>query len=201
MLDLARPHTGFEMPSKSLRTWRTSQHAKLDEIMKACRVLRGTVRGRRREQVIHAYAVLLSSHFQCFCRDLHSECVQYIVQSVPDALQNVVRGEFLRGRKLDRGNPNPGSVGADFGRLGLPIWDRLKALDRRNDKRRHQLEELNNWRNAIAHQVFDPVKLGGRTTLRLDDVNRWRRACEELARVFDQVARGHLNTLVGSPPW
>jgi len=145
--------------------------------------------------------VLLSSQFQGFCRDLHSECVQHIVQRVPAPLQNVVRGEFVRDRKLDRGNPNPGNIGADFGRLGLPIWDKVRALDRRNDERKQRLEELKDWRNAIAHQDFDPAKLGGRTTLRLNDVNRWRRACDQLARAFDQVARGHLNGLVGSRPW
>lgn len=77
----------------------------------------------------------------------------------------------------------------------------MRALDRRNDERKQRLEELKDWRNAIAHQDFDPAKLGGRTTLRLNDVNRWRRACDQLARAFDQVARGHLNGLVGSRPW
>lgn len=191
------------MPSNSLLHWRQSQRSKLNEIMDAHRAVGGTGRGRRyaTEQVNHAYAVLLSSQFQGFCRDLHSECVQHIVQRVPAPLQNVVRGEFVRDRKLDRGNPNPGNIAADFGRLGLPIWDKVRALDRRNDERKQRLEELKDWRNAIAHQDFDPAKLGGRTTLRLNDVNRWRRACDQLARAFDQVARGHLNGLVGSRPW
>ena len=160
-------------------------------------------RGRRyaTEQVNHAYAVLLSSHFQGFCRDLHTECVDHIVQKVPAALQNVIRGELVRDRKLDRGNPNPGNIGADFARLGLPIWDKVKAIDRRNDARRQLLEELNNWRNAIGHQDFDPTKLGGRTTLRLQEVNAWRQACDQLARAFDKVIRTHLKALMGSPPW
>lgn len=97
------------MPSNSLLHWRQSQRSKLNEIMDAHRAVGGTGRGRRyaTEQVNHAYAVLLSSQFQGFCRDLHSECVQHIVQRVPAPLQNVVRGEFVRDRKLDRGNPIP----------------------------------------------------------------------------------------------
>ncbi len=145
--------------------------------------------------------MLLSSHFQGYCRDLHSECVHHIVQQVPPALQNVLRGELLSDRKLDRGNPNPGNIGADFARLGLRIWDRVNTLDRRNDARKQQLEQMNNWRNAIAHQDFDPDKLGGRTSLRLEDVDHWRRACDHLARAFDGVMRTHLQALLGSPPW
>lgn len=191
------------MPSNSLQRWRQARRIQLDEIVQAHRAVGGTGRGRRyaTEQVNHAYAVLLSSHFQGFCRDLHTECVDHIVQKVPAPLQNVVRGEFVRDRKLDRGNPNPGNIGADFARLGLPIWDKVKAIDRRNDARKQLLDELNNWRNAIGHQDFDPAKLGGRTTLRLQDVDGWRRACDQLTRAFDQVIRAHLKALMGSPPW
>ena len=191
------------MASKSLQRWHQARRIQLDEIVQAHRAVGGTGRGRRyaTEQVNHAYAVLLSSHFQGFCRDLHTECVQHIVQKVPAPLQNVVRGEFVRDRKLDRGNPNPGNIGADFARLSLLIWDKVRALDRRNDGRKRLLDVLNNWRNAIGHQDFDPAKLGGRTTLRLQDVNGWRRACDQLARAFDKVTRSHLKALVGTPPW
>ncbi len=191
------------MPSNSLQRWRQERRIQLDEIVQAHRAVGGIGRGRRyaTEQVNHAYAVLLSSQFQGFCRDLHTECVDHIVQKVPAPLQNVVRGEFVRDRKLNRGNPNPGNIGADFARLGLPIWDKVRAFDRRNDARRKLLDELNNWRNAIGHQDFDPAKLGGRTALRLQDVNGWRRACDQLVRAFDTVIRAHWKALMGSPPW
>ncbi len=191
------------MPSNSLQHWQESRRIKLDEILEAHRAVGGAGRGRRyaTEQVNHAYAVLLSSQFQGFCRDLHSECVHHIVQQVPAALQNVLRGELVRDRKLDRGNPNPGNIGADFARLGLRIWDSMKALDRRNDARKQLLDQLNEWRNAIAHQHFDPTRLGGDPTLRLSDVNGWRRACNQLAQAFDSVTRTHLGALLGSLPW
>jgi hypothetical protein len=191
------------MPSNSLLNWQESRRIKLDEIVEVHRTVGGTGRGRRyaTEQVNHAYAVLLTSQFQGFCRDLHSECVHHIVQQVPAALRNLLRGELVRNRKLDRGNPNPGSIGADFARLGLEIWGQVKALDRRNVERRQLLDALNEWRNAIAHQDFDSTRLGGRSTLRLSDVTSWRRACSQLARAFDAVTRSHLGALLGSPPW
>jgi hypothetical protein len=53
----------------------------------------------------------------------------------------------------------------------------------------------------IVHQDFDLAKLGGTTILRLQQVRRWRGACNRLARAFDEVMRRHLQTLTGSSPW
>jgi hypothetical protein len=191
------------MPSNSLKDWQGPRRIKLDQIVEAHRAVGGGTRGRRyaTEQVNHAYAVLLASQFQAFCRGLHSECVHHIVQQVPAHLRNVVRGELVRDRKLDRGNANSGNIGADFARLGLRLWERVKALDSRNVARRELLDQLNHWRNAIAHQDFEGLTLVDRTTLRLVDVNGWRRACRQLAVAFDKVARAYLSALLGSPPW
>jgi hypothetical protein len=51
--------------------------------------------------------MLLSSHFQRFCRDLHTEAIDHIVAGAsPRAIQAVLRSRLLENRKLDRGNPN-----------------------------------------------------------------------------------------------
>ncbi len=65
------------MPSLSLQKWETIRSSELDEIENAHSSVGGTTRGRRygTQQINQAYAVLLSSQFQGFCRDLHSECV------------------------------------------------------------------------------------------------------------------------------
>ena len=63
------------------------------------------------------------------------------------------------------------------------------------------LGELNEWRNAIAHQDFTLPGLGGRTTLHLADVRDWRRAINRLAQAFDEVMRAHLQTLPGVSSW
>jgi hypothetical protein len=62
------------------------------------------------------------------------------------------------------------------------------------------LETLNTWRNAIAHQKFDPAILGNKT-LGLADVRRWRSACKGLARVYDRVMREYIRSVTGVAPW
>jgi hypothetical protein len=115
-------------------------------------------------------------------------------------MQRVLRVRLLENRFLDRGNPNPGNIGSDFGRLGLNFWDEVYAESARNAARRKSLEDLNAWRNAIAHQDFDPTKLPS-GSMGLAHVNAWRSGCSRLARSFDRVLRRHVATLVGSAPW
>src|SRR5437016_13743938 len=101
------------MPSTSFRQWRTVRASGLDEIARAHTAVGGTAPGRRytTQQINRAYAMLLASQFQGFCRDLHSECVDHIlgVLAPPAALRNLVRAEFTRNRQADRGNAQPGS--------------------------------------------------------------------------------------------
>ena len=192
------------MPSVALLMWQTARTVSLDEIQSAHRSVGGSGPGRRTatQQINQAYAVLLSSQFQGFCRDLHSECVDFLAGQIsPAAVQAVLRLEWQLNCKLDKGNPNPGNLGADFERLGIKFWVEVHAVDARNAQRRILLEELNEWRNAIAHQDFDPTKLGGATTLGLAQVRAWRAACNALALSFDAVMRDYIVRTVGIPPW
>lgn len=191
------------MSSRSLERWSGERSDALDQIASAHAQVGGTTRGRRftTEQINHAYTTLLSSHFQGFARDLHSECVDYIVNEVPADYQTMLKTLLVRDRKLDRGNPNPGNLGADFGRFGFVFWTSVRADFHRNDRRQEMLEELNEWRNAIAHQDFDPAKLGGTTTLHLNKVTRWRSALSRLALSFDNVMRTRINSVTHADPW
>ena len=192
------------MPSHSLKEWETKRTNELDEIETALTAIRGSGRGRRytTQQVNHAYVVLLSSQFQGFCRDLHSECVDHLLQIIqPASLQAVLSAEFLLHRMLDRSNPTPGNLGADFNRLGFDFWSEVNRISRINERRQKYLVELNNWRNAIAHHNFDPGKLGGRKTLTLKIIHRFRSVCNALATDFDCVMARHLETVTGSNPW
>lgn len=183
--------------------WNNQRSAALDEIENAHVMVGGTERGRRiaTQQINYSYAALLSSHFQGFCRDLHSECVDHIVGLMPARLQLFARREFVWNRSLSRGNPHPGAIGSDFGRLGVRFWQEVHALDARNERRGELLQELVNWRNAIAHQDFDPVAPGGNPVLHLARVRAWRRALNALARSFDRAAYNYLCTLMPAPPW
>jgi len=144
---------------------------------------------------------LLSSQFQGFCRDLHTECVNHIVSLAFPNLQPIARTEFLWNRSLGRGNPNPGAIGTDFKRLGIDFWDEVYLQDMRNQRRRELLEELLVWRNAIAHQDFDSVALNGNPILHLSAVRGWRSALNALARSFDQTMCQYLQSLLGANPW
>jgi hypothetical protein len=191
------------MPSKAFRRWSKAQAAALDQMENAHASVGGTGPGRRHatDQINQAYAVLLASQFQAFCRELHTESVAYLVDAIePSNLRPIVRAEFTRERKLDKGNANPGNLGEDFGRLGVEFWDEVKKLSPRNSTRNKSLEMLNLWRNAIAHQHFDPSKLGS-TKLGLAQVRKWRNACRGLARGFDRVMRAHIGSVTGKIPW
>lgn len=174
----------------------------LDELEDAHLALGGRGRGRRYAtlQINHAYAMLVSSQFQGFCRNLHSEAVDVLASSPSDRWAgNLLRVLLTQGRKLDHGNPNPGNLGADFGAIGMRFWDDIRQTDARAENRKLRLEELNGWRNAIAHQ--DWTKVGGSPTLHLGTVRGWRSACNGLAGSFDRAVQAHLVAVVGQPPW
>jgi hypothetical protein len=90
-----------------------------------------------------------------------------VIGIVPAQLQGFLRAELVWNRSLDRGNPHPGAIGSDFNRLGVDFWAEVYALEARNERRRELLQELIDWRNAIAHQDFAPVAPRGTPTLHL----------------------------------
>jgi hypothetical protein len=193
------------MPSVALQNWLSGRAAALDEIEYAHRSVGGTGPGRRylTQHINPAYAVLLSSQFQGFCRDLHDECVGYLVAPVVSmVLLATYRNNLLFGRRLDTGNPTAGNIGSDFNRFGIAFWQAVDADFPRNPTRRLALEALNRWRNAIAHNAFAPdMYKGNRPSLHLSDVQAWRKSCEGLARSFDDVLDAHLQSALGVAPW
>ncbi len=193
------------MPSVALQDWSGWRAAVLNEIEHAHRSVGGTGRGRRylTQQINQAYAILLSSQFQGFCRDLHTESVGHLLTPVASpVLAATYRDNLLFGRKLDKGNPNPDNIRSDFKRLGLSFWQAVDSDHPRSPHRRGKLELLNRWRNAIAHDVFAPdMRRRTRPSLRLAQVQDWRRACDGLAHSFDVVMRAHLLNATGAAPW
>lgn len=196
------------VPSNSLLRWRGAAQANLDDIVDAHGSVAGVGRGRRAAtaQVNQAYVMLLSSHFQRFCRDLHTEAIDHLAGALADPwARPIFANRLTEGRKLDVGNPNPGNIGSDFGRLRCNIWPAMAQTDARTAGRRLRLERLNRWRNAIAHQDFggkaDLDLGGGRSELRFGDVEDWRSACDQLAGTMDAAVAVELTALVGRSPW
>jgi hypothetical protein len=193
------------MSSVALSRWSTDGAAALDQLVVAHRAVGGLGPGRRHatREINHAYAVMLASQFQRFCRDLHSEAVEHLAEAVaPSPLRDVLRKNLLNNRQLDNKNAQPGSLGSDFNRLGFEFAAEIGARDRKNVARLRRLDELNCWRNAIAHQnIVGAKKLAPPPPLHLRHIGRWRLACHALARSMDAVVRKQIHTLVGRPPW
>lgn len=192
------------MPSVALTNWRTEGRAALDEIVAAHQAVGGIGRGRRyaTREINYAYAVLLCSQFQRFCRDLHTEATEHIVAGVtPGALQAVLRTRLLEGRKLDQGNPNPSNLGSDFGRFGFDFWAAVRGWHSWNGRRQTLLENLTVWRNAIAHRDFVRPPLTPSPPLQLRHVHRWHSACDALTSNFDAIIGAQVVSLVGATPW
>jgi hypothetical protein len=192
------------MPSRSYRSWMASRARALDEIEAAHASVGGTGPGRRyaTQQINHAYVVLLASQFQGYCRDLHTESVACLLDFLqpPIILRQLVEDGFTRGRQLDSRNAQPASIGADFGLLGVRFWSEVCNHRPGNDTRQRELEEINRWRNAIAHQNFSGVSPTAAPMLPIVKVRRWRSVCVGLARSFDEVMRAHLESLTGLTP-
>jgi len=188
------------MPSIALRRWKRVRSRSLNEVERAAAIVLTSGGRDGVRQIYHAYAVLLSAEFQGFCRDLHTESIVAFTASVPLLLQPTFQKEFAFNHAIDRGNPNPGNLGSDFGRLGIKFWHDVLVADPKSSDWRDDLEELNTWRNAVAHNDYDPSKLGG-TMLRLSDVRRWRRSCHRLAILFDRVLSQYLLLVTGVKPW
>jgi hypothetical protein len=196
--------------SQALARWKGERCRALDEIEAAHRAVEGRRPGRGRRarpgrryatlRVNHSYLVLLAGHFQGFCRDLHSEAADWLAAHVDPAIGDVLRPLLTSARQLDKGNANPGTLGADFGRFfPTGFWDEVDGRYTRCDERKKKLDELNQWRNAVAHQDF--AKVGGSDRLRLLDVQAWRAVCSALAPQFDAVLKSRLRLMVGAAPW
>lgn len=192
------------MASSALARWQDTRAAELDGFDAVQRALRRAAAPRTAtiQQVNRAWAVLLSSHFQGFCRDLHTEALDRLLEVTrPEKWQWALRRSILSNRALDRGNPHTGAIGHDFNGLGMAFWELVDAADKRNRRRRDLLDELTRWRNAIAHQDFDPATLGGRETVTIGMVRSWRTACNVLATSFDLVVGRYVATITNKAPW
>jgi hypothetical protein len=185
------------MPSPALTAWSTSSAAALSQL-EAHRAAGGAPA----LQLHYAYVLLLCAHFQAYCRGLHTNATQLLVERIDPEIAAVVDTNLTFARQLDRGNAQPSAIGADFSRLRLDFWAVVKAADARNTARQRKLEELNDWRNAIAHHDIERHRADLHPhTVTLAACNRWHSALNGLADSFDRVLTAHLTTLLGSRPW
>jgi hypothetical protein len=195
--------------SSALNVWASTRAERLDRLRAAHVAVSGSGPGRRwqTEELNHSLVLRLASEFQGFARELHDETVSAVVTQVAPRspqVQLALQIPYTSGRRLDRGNADPGALGSDFGLFGLQLWP---ELDRRYLKRapewNRKLEALNKARNGLAHDDalrLAQVRAAG-WPLTLGSVDKWRRALDGLTAAMDDVVAVHVGRLFGARPW
>jgi hypothetical protein len=184
------------MPSAALTIWQAERTARLQQVEGQCAAALAAVPPNLLliDENLRGYVVLLSAHFQGFCRDLYTVVTDVIVSRVRRSLQQFVRTQFMSSLRLDRGNPSAENIRADFERFNLPV--NLSA-DSDNATRLTDLAALNTWRNVAAHHGAIPAG----PALNLHLIAQWRRSCNGLAVSLDALLYNNLRRLLRRSPW
>src|SRR6266478_1197516 len=111
------------MPSASLQQWQNDRMPRLQQIENQCAASLAAVPANAHlvEENLRGYVVLLSAHFQGFCRDLYAESAQIIASKVRSSLRILIQKQFIDHLALDRGNPNLDNLKRDFERFGVKL--------------------------------------------------------------------------------
>ena len=185
------------MPSAALQHWQTDRLPRLRHLDAQCRASPGLAppNPALADENLRGYVVLLSAHFQGFCRDLYSEAAQVVVSKVRVSLQILIQSQFTTHCGLGHGNPNIDTIARDFNRFGLDLKKELATAPNTPLRLQH-LAAMNRWRNVAAHQgvaVPDPLTLAG--------LHDWQMSCDELAMAFDDIVYNRLRTILRRKPW
>jgi hypothetical protein len=143
--------------------------------------------------------MLVSGHFQGFCRDLYTECAQLCAAAVPATMRATIQAQFAAGLALNTGNPTNENIRKDFERFGF-LLD-LEGASPGNPQRVTHLGHLNYWRNHVAHQKATPPPAGVPAVLTLADIQVWRVSCDGLATSLDHILRTELTRILRAAPW
>ncbi len=185
------------MPSVSLQHWLNDRMPRLNEVDSQCATSQALVPPNPllHEENLRGYIVLLSAHFQGFCRDLYTESAQSIVSRVRATLQVVIQDQFTAHCALDHGNPNLQNLRRDYERFGFTLH--LSVADPGNPARLRDLTELNRWRNIAAHHgIVPPAGLPS-----LADLRDWKTSCNGLAASLDGIMYNQLRRMLRRAPW
>src|SRR5262245_56403917 len=123
------------MPSASLRRWQNDRIPRLAKIEVQCtgNLALAPPQPTLVEENLRGFVLLLSAHFQGYCRNLYTEASQSVVSKTRRSLQVLLQAQFTAHRKLDRGNPTLQNLREDFERFGF-ILD-LNTADPANSLR------------------------------------------------------------------
>ena len=147
------------------------------------------------EENLRGCVLLLSGHFQGFCRDLYRECAQVVVSKVRVRLRPLLQVQFTAHMKLDHGNPNLQNLRDDFERFGFTLD---LAAAPANPARLQDLAVLGRWRNVAAHHGTVPA---GIPSLGLPSLRVWRASCDGLATSLDDIMYNQVRRILRRAPW
>jgi hypothetical protein len=148
------------------------------------------------EENLRGYVLLLSAHFQGFCRNLYLECAQIVVSKGRPTLQSLIQAQFAAHLRLDHGNPNLQNLRDDFERFGFTLD--LAAAAPANLARLQDLAVLNRWRNLAAHHGTIPASA---PVLDLPSLRAWRASCDGLATSLDGIMYNEMRRILRRSPW
>jgi hypothetical protein len=188
------------MPSIALNRWQTDRMPRLDRVDAHCAALFGAPAPvpEMSEEALQGYVMLLSGHFQGFCRDLYQECARAFAAILAAELSSSLLAQFFAELKLYGGNPTLENIRKDFERFGFVL--NLPVVDPANTMRITDIGHLNQWRNHAAHQNSNPLPVGV-PPLSLAGVQRARNSCSGLAVSLDGVMYNELKRILRVPPW
>jgi hypothetical protein len=188
------------MPSTSLQRWNTDRMSRLGHLDAQCAASLAAASPNPQliDENLRGYVVLLSAHFQGFCRDLSTEATQAIVSRVRPTLQVLIQAQFSARCALDHGNPNLENLRKDFQRIG-PAFQLHAAFqaDPANALRLQHLAALNEWRNIAAHHGTIPPT----SPLNLPLLQTWRLSCDGLATSLDGIVYNQVKRTLRRQPW
>lgn len=185
------------MSSASLQRWQSVSMIRLAHIEAQC-IATTTLappNPELAEENLRAFVLLLSSHFQGFCRELYTECTQVFAISLSAAMQPTIQAQFSAELKVNGLNPTAENIRKDFERFAFQInFD----ADPKNAPRITQLGHLNKWRKSIAHHSVTPP--AGIPALTFANVQGWKSSCDGLAIWLNSIMFTELSRILGAPP-
>jgi len=186
------------MPSASLLRWQNDRIPRLHQVglQTAAALAAVPPNALLIDENLRGYVLLLSAHFQGFCRDLHTECAQIVASKVRRTLKALIQQQLTAHRKLDHGNPTVQNLKGDFDRFNFNLD--LAAAHPANPVCLTDLGILNKWRNVAAHHSTIPA---GIPPLSLPILQAWRNSCDSLATSLDGIMYNGMRKLLRRAPW
>lgn len=178
----------------ALGVWTTVRRARLDEL--ASKITSGEGTSTQSGMLY----VALAAEFQGYCRDLHQECVDDLLDQMsvlPYRLRMLIGATLETGRALDRQNATVATVARDFKELGISPWESIQLRNKEKYRDwRTTLDTVISARNAIAHSDEDRVgKLVLDGVLTVDSWKKCLHALEELVLALHSATAAHLTDI------